>query len=226
MKKSSVILIVSLALAYSASATPVLSIGTPNLASLITGSHTYSLNPRFGVWINFDDLAGNITSSTNIGPYGYPVYALPAAQYASQGVASLSDPNGLYATLLSPQSPPVYLTTLNGSTDTTITLTNPTGIIGIGLAGDGSTPVTLDALGANNSLLASFSGIVPDSVNNPDKGYYLITDTTNDIASVVIMSNQSLGIDDLQFAPEPGSLVLMGAGLGLLALSRLRKRAS
>src|SRR5581483_3278956 len=154
MKKFSIIFGVTLALAYCAGAAPVLSIGTPNLASQITGSNTYSLNPQLGVWINFDDLAGSVTSSPTIGPYGFPVYALPTAQYATQGVASISDPNGLFATILSPQSPPVYLTTLNGATDTTITLTNPTGIIGIGLLGDGSTPVTINALASDNSVLA------------------------------------------------------------------------
>lgn len=158
-------------------------------------------------------------------PFGAPQWLLPAGQYASQDISSISDSNGLYATFGSQQSYPIWLMTNSGTTDTTITFTKPADIIGVGLGGDGSAPVTLEALSSSGSVLGAFSGLVPNSATNPDNAYYVITDTTSDIQSLVIISNQSLGIDDVQVAPEPGTFALMGAG-ALLVFSRLRKRAS
>ena len=52
----------------------------------------------------------------------------------------------------------------------------------------------------------------------------MISDTTNDIKSLVVSSAAgNFGVDDLQVAtPEPLNLALVGAGLLLLALTRLR----
>lgn len=225
MKKSFALSSALLLGALSAAAAPTLYTGTPNLGSMTAASGTQSLSPRFGILINFEDLTSQVTSSTITNAFGMPQSLLPAVQYAADGVKSISDPSGLYATFGSQQSYPIWLMTDSGTTDTTITLSKPTNIIGIGLGGDGSTPVTLEALGAGGSVLGDFTGLVPNSATNPDNAYYVITDTTNDIQSLVITSSQSLGMDDLQFAPEPSTFALMGVG-ALLVFSRLRKRAS
>ena len=225
MKKSFALSSALFVCALSAAAAPTLYTGTPNLGSMTAASGTQSLSPRFGTLINFDDLETQVLSSSTKSPFGAPQLLLPAAQYASKGVSSIADPSGVYATFGSQQSYPIWLTTDSRITDTTIALTKPAGIIGIGLGGDGSTPVTLEALSASGSILRNFSGLVPNTATNPHNAYYVNTDTTNDIQSLGIISNQTLGIHDLQFAPEPGTFVLMGAG-ALLVFSRLRKRAS
>jgi len=149
----------------------------------------------------------------------------------SLGVNSISNAGApLLATTFSQQSAPVYLTTGaadNYAGDITISLAKAAGIIGIGILSDDTTPVTLTALGANGTVLASFNVLTSASGATPENGYWAIRDLGNDIQALRITSAANLGIDDLQFAfaPEPGSLALLGAGVLLMVLGQLRRRA-
>ena len=185
-----------------------ITVGTPNDADNGT-----KLSPQFGISINFDNLT--------------PFSAVSSNAYASMGVQSLvsnssSDP--LYVYPYSSQSAPNYLSTQDGLGGLTITFTNLTNIVGIGvLESDGGT-VTLEALGASGNMLGSFNEVVSSTGNTPYNAYYILQDPTNDIKSFEITSTGAFAVDDLQFAPEPTSFLLGGAGLGLLGLLRLRRR--
>ena len=186
-----------------------LSIGSPN-------DNNYAgdlLTPSFGTLINFD----NLTPST----------AVAANAYASLGVSSLTSTNAsdpLFVFPNSSQTAPNFLSTQDGFGGITITFANPVSIVGIGvLAGDGN-PEVLTAVGATGNVLGSFTETVSDAGNTPDNAYYVISDTTSDIKSLVISSAAgNFGVDDLQFAPEPLNLALVAGGLVLLALFRARK---
>ena len=172
-----------------------------------------TLSPRFGTYINFDSLTPNT--------------ALSATAYAVMGVQSItsnSASNPLMVYPYSSQSAPNYIATASNSGGLTITLNNLVNIIGIGvLAGDGN-PETLTALGATGNVLGTYSETVPSTGNTAFNAYYVITDTTMDIKSLVVSSAAGqFGVDDLQFAPEPLNITLVGGGLLLLALGRLRR---
>jgi len=205
----------------------VLSIGTP-----ANNTNSITLSPQIGTLINFDDLASSVSSSATIDPVtGFPLFALPSNQYASQGVASISNSGSqLFATFISQQSAPVYLTTGssdNFAGDITIALNHPNTAIGIGVSSDGTTPITLKAFGASDNLLATFSGlVVPTTGPTPNNAYYVVSDPTGDIQSLEIISSQNLGIDDLQIAPEPSEYLVTGGALAFLAFLRFRRRKS
>ena len=187
-----------------------LTVGSPN-------DNNYAgdtLSPRFGTLINFDNLTPYTTVASNA--------------YASLGVSSLtsnsaSDP--LYVYPYSSQSAPNFLSTEDGSGGLTITFANSVNVVGIGiLAGDGN-PEVLEALGATGNILGSYTETVSVSGKTPANAYYVISDTTSDIKSLMITSAAgTFGVDDLQFAPEPLNLALVGVGgLLLLGLARVRK---
>lgn len=210
MKKS---LLLSTALAISAcvSQATTLTVASPN-------DNNYAgkvLSPRFGTYINFDTLTPNGQVAANA--------------YASLGVQSISSntsANPLFAYPYSSQSAPNYLSTASAVTGgITITLANLVNSIGIGiLAGDGATE-TLQALGANGNVLGSFAVVVPSTGGTPFNGYYLLQDPSEDIKSLVISSTTgAFGIDDLQFAPEPLNLTLVGGGLLLFGMVRSRRK--
>jgi PEP-CTERM motif len=198
-------------------AAPTLITGTPNFLGI-------GLSPVFGKLINFDDLATQVTNTAT----GF--FPLPSGQYLSQGVASITNGpsvNPLFAAVFSQQSAPIYLTTGpndNFAGNITISLVNPVNIIGIGILSDDSSPVTLSALGTTGNVLASFTVTTPSNSNTPANGYWAIQDTTNGIKGLQVVSSANLGIDDLQFAPEPSSFALIGAGILLVAFGALRRR--
>ena len=176
------------------------------------------LSPRFGTYINFDSLTPFSTVATNA--------------FAAQGVQSISSntsSNPLIAYPYSSQSAPNYLSTASTVTGgITITLSNMVNIIGIGVLASDGNPEILTALGANGTVLGSYSETVPSTGKTPLNAYYVLTDTTMDIKSLVISStNGSFAIDDLQFAPEPLNVALVGGGLlAMLGLARIRKAKS
>ncbi len=191
-----------------------LTVGSPNFNAL-TG---VTLSPTFGTYINFDNL---------------PAFGMVAADaYARQGVQSITsntvnDPLTAYPFSL--QSAPNELTTLSGQSGgitggITITFSNLVNIVGIGVFESDGLPDTLTVSGPSGNMLASFTETVPSSSPTPFNAYYVISDTTNDIRSLTISSAAgNFGVDDLQFAPEPLNLTLVGGGLLFLGLLRARQ---
>jgi type 1 fimbria pilin len=211
-----------------ASAAPTFVVGTPSF----NGNN--SVSPKLGgININFDE-AATLTNVINSGGS----FALPSNYYASRGVASLSDPSGLFVRPFSTQSDPNFVTngnaSINGEANITILLTNPTSAIGIGISDADGAPITLNLLGANG-ILATQIVTTPTNTINPFNGYYAFFDTSGDIfgISIVQAANLSSGfpsglaIDDLQTAPvpEPVSTAMIGLGVLLIGCSRRWKRA-
>jgi hypothetical protein len=205
-------------------ATPAFVAGTPNF------SNNNALSPVFGHVTNFDD-AATVTNVINSGAN----FALPANYYASAGVASISDPSGLFVQPFSTQSGPNFLTngnaSINGEANITIRLANPVNAIGIGLADADGVPITLNLLGASG-ILATQTVMLPANTQNPFNAYYAFFDSSNDIFGLSIIQStdlsgkfpSGLAIDDLQEGPEPASIALLTSGGLLLGFSLLRKR--
>lgn len=194
--------------------------GTPNYNPLVG----VALAPLFGTYINFDNLAAFGTVAPNA--------------YAAQGVQSIASNtagNPLVAEPFSLQSAPNSLTTdsalAGGATGRiTITFSSLVNMIGIGLLGSDGLPATLTVLGASGNSLGSFTVTVPLSSATPFAAYYVISETSASIRSLVIGSAAgNFGIDDLQFTsgpsseiPEPSNLTMAAGGLLLLGLLTMR----
>lgn len=220
MKRTILLCNALLACSLFANAAPTLITGTPGNAQLATPTGP-SLS--FGPVINFDSLTPNST--------------LNSAQYAAQGIASISSPDGLTVVPYSTQSFPneVFDNGVNGVADISIKLSTGTNEIGIGIADSDPVTVMLQALGLNGSTLGSaFSVTIPANTVNPYNGYYAITDTNYMIGGLQILqtsantSYSGLAVDDLQVAPtpEPASFVLAAAGLLAFGFTRLRNKPS
>jgi hypothetical protein len=201
-----------------ASASPMLITGTPGNANLGTGPSLI-----FGPIVNFDSLTPNTT--------------LNPAQFAAQGITSISSPDGLTVEPYSTQSFPndVVDNGVNGVANISIKLSTGSNEIGIGIADSDPVSITLQALGLNGSALGSaFSVTLPSNTINPYNGYFAIADSGYAIGGLEILqtsanaSYSGLAIDDLQVAPtpEPASFVLAGAGLMAFGLTRLRRKAA
>ncbi len=193
-----------------------LTVGSPSFNPL----NDVNLSPTFGTYINFDNLAEFGTVAANA--------------YAARGVQSITSNtanNPLVAYPFSFQSAPNELTTSSGvaggaTGGITITFSNLVNIVGIGVEESDGLPDTLTVLGASGNVLASFTETVALSSPTPFNAYYVISDTTNDIRSLVISSAAgNFGVDDLQFAsvPEPLNLTMVAGGLLLLGLVKARK---
>jgi hypothetical protein len=198
---------------------PVLIVGTPgnSLLSKPTGP-----SPVVGALINFDSL----TPFTTFAP----------GTYASQGVTSISSPDGLEVIPFSTQSFPneLFDNSAAGTANITITLAGGTMAIGIGIADSDPVSVTFQALGAGGVNLGTpftESLAATEDPINTGNGYYVVEDTTPDIYGLKITQSVSnanysgLAIDDLQTAPEPSAILLLIGGAGTLFGFGLRKRA-
>lgn len=194
--------------------------GTPGNAQLSTPTGP-SLS--FGSIINFDSLTPNTT--------------LDPAQYAAQGITSISSPDSLQVVPYSTQSAPneVFDTGANGTANLSIKLSTGTNEIGVGIADSDPVSITLQALGVDGSVLGTpFVVTTPSDTVNPFNAYYAISGTGYQIGGLQILQTSSdpsfsgLAIDDVQVAPtpEPASFVLAGAGLLAVGFVGLRKKAS
>lgn len=70
------------------------------------------------------------------------------------------------------------------------------------------------------TTLANQTGVgpgTPDATASQDPGF-----DASDIVSLSVVFNGSAALDNLVFVPEPSTLLLIGAGLGMLALRRRR----
>ena len=201
-----------------AQAAPLLTVGTPGNSQLATPTLP---SPTLGHLINFDALT--------------PGSTFAAGTYASLGVTSISSPDGLLVEPYSTQSYPneLYDSSSAGTASITIMLAGGTTAIGIGIADSDPVSVVFQALAANGMALGSAfteSLASTESLVNTGNGYYVVSDITADIYGLRITETvgnanySGLAIDDLQFAPEPSSILLMTAGVAILGSLRLRKR--
>lgn len=213
-----------LSIPFAGSALPVLTVGVPANSYLSTPS---TVSPSFGSLINFDALTPNT--------------ALSATQFVSQGVASISSPDGLMVLPYSTQSAPneVFDNSSNGTANISVRLTAGAATVGVGVADSDPVTISLQALNSAGTALGSAFSIniaSTGAANNPGNGYYLLTDTSSDIYGFLLTQTSAsanysgLAIDDVQFsagqvAPEPGTSALMGLGVVALALGLRRKRA-
>jgi hypothetical protein len=183
--------------------------GTPN-------DFGSGLSPQFGTLVNFDSLTPNTV--------------LASGAFASVGVASIVDNGGSTPLNVLPYSsmsgPNEIGTSGTYAGDILITLTKPSTEIGIGVASDGATPVTLKATTVGGVVTTEIISSVPATALGNFDGYYVFSDPSFDLASLEIISAQNLAIDDLQFAPvpEPVGLTLFGAGAAFLGLVGLRRK--
>jgi hypothetical protein len=206
MKKIILIASALVALATFCPAT-TLTVGTPNDADNGT-----ALSPKFGIDINFD----NLTPFTNLSSNAY-------ATSGVQSIVSTQAANPLVVYPFSSQSAPNFVSTTNEFGGLTVTLANLTNIIGIGVLESDGSPLSIAALGATGNTLGIFSVTVPTTGNTPFNAYYILQDPTNDIKALQVISGGQFGVDDLQFAPEPITFLLAGAGLVLFGFLRVRR---
>ena len=226
--------------------------GTPGANSLLPPSLP---SPGFASPINFANLLSQITSlptatQANCVNNGLQCPTFSPTQYASQGV-TISSPDGLLIYPFSDQtaggielfdpgatSPSTCIA--NGSCDGTANIT-------IGLAGgvnnlavglsefDSPVTLTLEALGAGNTVLASMdvSSAVEaaESAINTGNTYFVAEDTTPGILGLQILQTtvtdgSGLALAEVEFSPEPSTFLLMiGGGLAMIGATRLRKKA-
>jgi hypothetical protein len=234
--KIHVLLCSSLLLTFAAQGSPVLIVGTP--ADSLNSPPTKPSPNLGGTLINFDSLTTSAQcDSTAI---GCPTFT--PSTFASQGVTSISSPDGLLVYPFSTQSGPneLFDDSTNGTANITITLAHGTSGIGIGIADSDwevtpSLTVTIQPL---NSMGGDLGPAFVENLEstesqiNSGNGYYVVENTTADIFGLQITQPvgnatefSGLAIDDLQLAPEPSSFLLLAAGVVVLGSLRLLKRA-
>ncbi len=198
----------------------IIVVGTPGDSEL---SMPTGPSPKVGALINFDGLT--------------PFSTFAPGTFASQGITSISSPDGLTVEPFSTQSDPneLFDGSADGSANITISLAGGTSAIGIGIADSDPVSVTFQALGVGGAALGTpFTEDLATTENliNTGNGYYVIEDSTADIFGLSITQASGnaalfsgLAIDDLQVAPEPSSFLLLIAGAGTLFGVARRKRA-
>ena len=209
MKKISLLSIVFIASVSLSQATTLIT-GSPNdnnVAGATLNVHTGSILVNFDNLTPFSTLASNALTSSGI-----------------QSIASTSSSNPLEVFPYSSQSAPNYVSTQSGTGGILITLASLTNNVGIGILESDGLSDTIEALGASNNVLASYTVTVPLSGKTPYNGYWALVDPTQDIKAFEIISSGQFGIDDLQFAPEPGNLLLIATGAIFLAVVCLRRK--
>jgi len=187
MKKKVVFLMFALSMVLALSASPV-------IAASFSGTPSPSLSPVFGTLVDFDDQAT-----------GTPVNS---DDYVSVGVASITETEGLgtFARYAGGQSQPNYVGTgIGGERGTDadmgwdgtilIELTNPTNMIGIGIANSQGGPEVLSIYDAGGTLLETSTA---PSGSNVYTGF---SRSTWDIKYLKI-TGDFFAIDDLQFNPS------------------------
>jgi hypothetical protein len=202
-----------------ATAGPMIVVGAPGNSQLSTPTGP---SLKIGTLINFDGLS--------------PFSTFTPGTFATQGINSISSPDGLTVEPFSTQSDPneLFDESADGSANITIMLAGGVDAIGIGIADSDPVSVTFQPLGLGGANLGpAFTEdlATTESLINSGNGYYAIEDTTADIYGLTITQSSGnaalfsgLAIDDLQVAPEPSTFLLLIAGAGTL-LAAWRKQA-
>ena len=209
--------------------------------TLLTGapSNAYNLPPITkpspyygGPIVSFDGL----TPCATFPPAG----CTNESGYSSQGL-TFTSADGLYVIPYSTQTGPneLFDNGAGGTADLFIETASGHTLIGVGIADSDTNAtgapvtITLQPLSAGNVDLGSAINVMlPTGGSNPGNGYFVVEDASGaNIYGLQItqsynsVNNSGLAIDDVQSTPEPSTLLLLGAGLGVLGF-RFRKRAS
>jgi hypothetical protein len=204
-------------------------------------------SPSFSNVINFANLAGQISSlpaaaQANCVNNGLQCPTFNPSQYASQGV-TISSPDGLLIFPFSTQTAGgIELFDEgtggdgDGTANITIGLANPVDSLAVGISEfDDPVTLTIEALGAGNTVLASLD--VSNAVENAEMAintgntYFVAQDTTPGIYGLKILQTTQTGgsglaLAEVEYAPEPSTLLLMiGGALAMIGSTRLRKKA-
>ncbi len=202
-----------------AHAAPILTIGTPGVAS-----EGINASPGLSTVITFSTLS--------------PFSTFAPGTYSSEGV-DISSVDGLEVLPFSVQTNPNYLfdESSDGTADIDITTATPVEAIGVGiadsdmLASGAPVPIELEALLSNGTDVV-FPGLtLPENPSNPivaGNGYFVVSDSTADIVGLEILQpvgNPNFGglaiaPVEVTVTPEPVTLPLLAAGL--LAIAGLR----
>jgi hypothetical protein len=211
-------------------AAPILLTGTPADDSRRPNT---PVSPRFGTLINFDGLP-----SCQVFPPDGSCTNLSGSTFSG---VTISSPDGLYAIPFSAQTAPneLYDAGVNGVANITLTSTFGVTAFGVGIS-DSDVDDNLDPLNiilqaldsTGNAFGQAFTVTVPETGGNPGQGYFILSDTTADIYGLQITQSvananfSGLAIDDVQFAPEPSTFLMLITGAGIAGAFRMRKRSS
>ena len=223
--------------------------GTPGNNNLLPAS---SPSPSFSTVINFANLESQIVASGNAASCdssGINCPAFNTAQYASQGVTTISSPDGLLIYPFSDQtaggielfdpgatSPSTCIAagTCDGTANITINLAGGVNAIAVGLSDfDDPVDLTIEALGAGGADLETLdvSAAVEAATAGTGQTYFIAEDTTPGILGLEITQSEvtdgsGLALAEVELTPEPSTfMLLIGGGLAMIGSARLRKKA-